>query len=455
MFEHVSRSTPSETFERDGFQLVRFARSAMMPSVEPIAITGIGLVCALGVSRDCVWPRLLRGEQGISRITRFDANDYPARVAAQVDSQDWERSAGFDSAATASRRGTRFLLRAAQEAWDDAGFADVPVIHAAGVAVGVSANYLHMGVLRTLWQLRETRTNRTDIERACGLGALPDASFARRHGQSAAALVARVLGLTGPRVSVDTACASGSHAIIDAARAVSRGDAPAMVAGAGSGLIVPVTLLAFGRIGALTSSADPQTASRPFDRQRDGFVLGEGAAAVVVETRASAQRRGARIYAEIRGAATSVNAFNLTDPSPEGVCEAATIRQALHDASIDPDDVDYVAAHGTSTPKNDENETRAIKAALGRHASRVLVSSNKGQIGHTLPAAGAFNVAIAALAIASRIAPPTATWRERDPDCDLDYVPGVGRAADLRVALAHAFAFGGQNAVIALARPAG
>ncbi|MGE3841012.1 MAG: beta-ketoacyl synthase [Vicinamibacterales bacterium] len=419
-----------------------------------MAITGIGLVCALGASTDGVWTKLLRGDQGISPITRFDATEYSARVAGQVGHPPWDRASMSPADVCASRRGTRFFLHAAREAWDDAGLAGVGAA-GAGVAVGVSANYLHMGLLQTLWQLRDARTNRTDVARACERRAVPDGMFARRQGQSAAALVAQALALTGPRLTIDTACASGSHAVIDAVRAVSRGEAPVMVAGAGSGLIVPVTLLAFGRIGALTSNADPQAASRPFDKRRDGFVLGEGAAAVVVEALTRARRRGARIYAEIRGAASTVNAFNLTDPSPAGATEAATIAEALGEASVDPADVDYIAAHGTSTPKNDQTETSAIKTALGRHASRVLVSSNKGQIGHTLPAAGAFNVATAALAIATGIAPPTATWRERDPDCDLDYVPRVGRAADLRCALAHAFAFGGQNAVIVLARATG
>jgi 3-oxoacyl-[acyl-carrier-protein] synthase II len=213
---------------------------------------------------------------------------------------------------------------------------------------------------------------------------------------------------------------------------------------------MPITVLAFSRIGALTASADPATASRPFDRRRDGFVLGEGAAAVVLEPYEAARTRGARIYAELAGAATTTNGSSLTDPSPGGEIEAATITLALADAGVVPAEVDYIAAHGTSTPRNDVTETQAIHRALGAHAVRVQVSSNKGQIGHTLPAAGAINVVTAVMALASQTVPPTATLRVPDPECDLDYVARVGRPASVRVALAHAFAFGGQNAVIVL-----
>lgn len=420
--------------------------------MESVAITGVGLICALGASMAQVWPRLMRGEHGISSISRFDASAYPARVAGQVAIPS-SAPDGAGELDAVSRRGTQLFRRAAREAWEDAHASGLHDGASGGVSVGVSVNYLHMATLRSLWQHRDTQANRVDLSAALDQHLLPKATFLRRHGQTAAAVVARDLGLFGPRCTIDTACASGAHAIIDAARAVARGETPVMVAGAGSGLIVPITLLAFGRIGALTANPDPDTASRPFDRRRDGFVLGEGAAAVVLEPMSRAEARGARVYAELRGAATSVNAHSLTDPSPEGRTETATIAEALRDARVDPPEVDYIAAHGTSTVKNDETETKAIRQALGVQAGRVLVSSNKGQLGHTLPAAGAINIVVAAMALAAQCVPPTAHWRERDSACDLDYVPGTGRPAPVAVALAHAFAFGGQNAVVVLTRP--
>jgi 3-oxoacyl-[acyl-carrier-protein] synthase II len=288
------------------------------------------------------------------------------------------------------------------------------------------------------------------LTKALAAGAVPPSSFLRRHGDTMAAAAARLLGVAGPRVTIDTACASGAHAVIEAYRAVARGEVAAMVAGAGSGLVVPVTILAFARIGALTTNADPARASRPFDRLRDGFVLGEGAAALVLEPLAAAQARHAHVYAVIAGAATTVNAHSLTEPSPGGDTEAAAIRLAIAEARVAADAVDYVAAHGTSTPRNDLTETLAIKQALGARAYEIPVSSHKGQLGHTLPAAGAVNVVIAAMAIATQRVPPTAHLDQPDPACDLDYVPHRGRPAAVRVAVANAFAFGGQNAVVVL-----
>jgi 3-oxoacyl-[acyl-carrier-protein] synthase II len=419
-------------------------------SLHSVAITGLGLVCALGASLREAWPRLLAGEHGIAPITRFDAAAYPARLAAEVagvdaDAADPERMAPL-------RRGTRLFVAAACEAWRDAGLREHEGPEPARIAAGASVNYLHMGHLQALWACRDPSSALVDLGRARQL--IPSSSFPRRQGETISAAAARALRADGPRVTIDTACAAGAHAIVDAFRAVARGEVVTAVAGGGAGLIMPVTVLAFARLGALTRNTDPQTASRPFDRHRDGFVLGEGAAAVVLERAEHAYARGARAYAEVLGAASTINGASLTDPSRGGEVEAATIRLALRDAGLTAGEVDYIAAHGTSTPKNDAIETLAIKQALGEHAAAVAVSSHKGQLGHTLPAAGAINVVLGAMALASQTIPPTAHLDVRDPDCDLDYVPGVGRRAPLRVALAHAFAFGGQNVVIALRRPA-
>jgi 3-oxoacyl-[acyl-carrier-protein] synthase II len=416
-----------------------------------VVITGLGLVCALGPTLRDAWPRLVRGDHGIAPIRRFDASGYPARLAAEVGEVDTAFVAGLpDGPENPMRRGTALFVAAAREAWADAGLGANARDAAAGVAAGASVNYLHMAHIRRLWHERDQERERVDLTRVDAERMLPASSFDRRHGEFMSAIAGTALGISGPRYAIDTACASGSHAIVDAFRAVARGEVPTMVAGAGSGLIVPITVLAFARIGALTPSTDPLRASRPFDRRRDGFVLGEGAAVVVLEDEDRARARGARIYAEVLGAASTINGQSLTDPSPMGEVEARTITLALDDAQVDSSRVDYVAAHGTSTPKNDVTETQAIRRALGAAASRAAVSSNKAQIGHTLPAAGAVNVVVAAMAIAEQMLPPTAHLTEADPLCDLDYVPGHGRPAPVDVALAHAFAFGGQNVVIVL-----
>jgi 3-oxoacyl-[acyl-carrier-protein] synthase II len=249
---------------------------------------------------------------------------------------------------------------------------------------------------------------------------------------------------------VDTACAASSSAIAQAFRVIRRGRAKVMIAGGGASLVSPFGLLAFSVLGALSRNPNPCEASRPFDRNRDGFVMGEGAGAIVLEEREHAQARGARVYAELCGSGATLSGHNLTDPSPDGVCESEAMRLALEDGGIAPEEIGYIAAHGTSTPKNDAVETAAIKRVLGRQASRVAVSSNKGQIGHTLSGAGVCNVICAAKALSDGWIPPTAHYQTPDPACDLDYVPNRGRRASVGAALAHAFAFGGQNAVLAL-----
>ena len=267
------------------------------------------------------------------------------------------------------------------------------------------------------------------------------------------AAAARRFGMTGPSFMLDTACAASAHAIGEAFRLVRRGKVKAMLAGGAAAVVSPLGILAFDLLGALSRNPDPADASRPFDKLRDGFVMGEGAGVVVLENWESARERGAKIHAEICGFGNSLNALTLTDPTPDGSGEALAISRALADAGMAPEEIDYIAAHGTSTKKNDAVETLAIKRAFGDRAKRLLVSSNKGQIGHTISAAGVFNFCCAALAVATQIAPPTAHLKNADPVCDLDYVPGIGRKATIGAAIANAFAFGGQNAVLVLRAP--
>ena len=410
-----------------------------------IVITGLGLVSALGDDLRSAWPRLMSGAHGVAPISRFDACGWTTPLAAQVsDHVLWNEAR---AAVPGARLGTWLFSVAVREAMRDAGLAGAPYARdRVGIAAGASVNYVHLGVLRDAWRsAREAPLRRHDA-------ALhhPAADFWRRQGDQTAALPAREHGLRGPRLVLDTACAASAHAVSAAFRELRHDRADAMVAGGGCSLVQPISVLAFSRIGALSTNRDPDRASRPFDRDRDGFVMGEGGAAVVMEGREAALRRGASIYAEVAGVGETTTAASLTDPSVDGEPEARAMTLALEQAGLAPGDVDHVVAHGTSTPRNDVAETLAIKRALGARARGVAVSSPKGQIGHTLAAAGACNVVIAAMAIARGEIPPTAHLEHPDPECDLDYVPHRGRLLRVRASLAHAFAFGGHNVAIAL-----
>ena len=419
-----------------------------------VVITGMGMSTALGPDLRTCWQRLLAGDNGIAPLSFWDPSEYHTKVVAEV--KHVPRETGSDSIPAAwCRRGVRLFLPVAREALADAcldrgtGPGSLPP-RDIGIAVGTSVNYLDMALMKHYFQLRKPDSPALDMARFAREGRQPDNSFYRRLGDMIASVPAKLLKLAGPAFVMDTACAASSHAIGEAFRLVRLGRVRAMLAGGAAALVSPLPILAFSLLGALSRSADPEVASRPFDRQRDGFVMGEGGGAVVLETAESAQARGARIYAELAGYGSSLNAYTLTDPSPDGSAEARAISIALRQASLAPEDVNYIAAHGTSTPKNDPIETAAIKRAFGEHARRLMVSSNKGQIGHTISAAGVCNLICAVKAIAEGHVPPTMHLRSPDPQCDLDYVPNQSRAATVRAALAHAFAFGGQNAVLAV-----
>jgi 3-oxoacyl-[acyl-carrier-protein] synthase II len=416
-----------------------------------VVVTGMDLVTALGHTLRATWPRLLAGESGIGPITYFDASDYSCHVAAEVRDVPADRDSS-PAPVEHTRRGVRLFTKAVHGAWRDAGLdAAPPAPERAGVAAGVTVNYVNMAMLRHHFRFRSPGAPAIDLETFAREGGHePPHLFHRRQGDLAAALPARALGLTGPTIAVDTACAASAFAVGEAFRAIQRGRARVMVAGGGASIVSPVGILAFSVLGALSRNVDPAQASRPFDRDRDGFVMGEGAGAVVLEDEDHARARGARVYAELCGYGTTMTGYNLTDPSPDGRSEADAIRLALADAAMRPEEVGYIAAHGTSTTKNDAVETAAIKQALGKHAARVPVSSNKGQIGHTISAAGVCNLIVAIKAITDQCVPPTVHYHTPDPACDLDYVPNVARRAQVAAALAHAFAFGGQNAVLAV-----
>jgi 3-oxoacyl-[acyl-carrier-protein] synthase II len=269
---------------------------------------------------------------------------------------------------------------------------------------------------------------------------------------AAAGNVAMAFGFTGPNECITTACAAGAHAVGEAYRTIKDGRADTCIAGGTEAAVLGLTIAGFAQMQALTRNPDPAVASRPFDRDRDGFVLSEGAGAVILEEASRAVARGARIYAEVAGYGASADAYHITAPEPEGLGAIQATLACLADAGEPPDAVDYINAHGTSTPLNDASETKAIKKALGDHAYRTAVSSTKSMTGHMLGAAGAIEAGIVAMAIQEGVIPPTTNYRNRDDVCDLDYVPNEARKADVRLALSNSFGFGGQNAVLALRR---
>jgi 3-oxoacyl-[acyl-carrier-protein] synthase II len=421
--------------------------------MERVVITGLGWISALGPDLRTTWSGLVAGKNGIRPITYFDASLYNCKVAAEVPDIGCETGlAGVPLPLL--RRSVRLYVKSALEAWRDAGLPlGAPANSRWGVSVGASVNYLNQGWLKH--HLRFCRQDRSSLDLGRLLtegGCNPPELFYRRLGDMYATVPAKMLGIAGPSATIDAACAGSSFAICDAYRRLQRGEVDLVLSGGATGVVSPIAILSFMLLGALSSNPSPDEASRPFDKNRDGFVMGEAGGAIVLETLDHARARGARIYAELVGTASTMSAINLTDPSPDGSAEGDAMRLAIEDAGIAPEEIGYVAAHGTSTPKNDVVETLAIKRTFGSHAGRLLVSSNKGQLGHTLAAAGVCNVICATQAISEGVVPPTAHLRTPDPDCDLDYVPDIGRTANIEAAVANAFAFGGQNAAVVVRR---
>ena len=420
-----------------------------------VVVTGLGMSTALGRDLRSSWRRLLAGENGIRKISFWDPAEYSVKVAAEVPGIPLEET-GSSIHRNCCRRGVRLFIPAVREALADAQLDRVPLKpQEIGVAAGASVSYLDMTLLKHYFGLRAQDKPVLDMARFAAEGKQPDNSFLRRLGDMMATVPAKLFKLAGPAFVMDTACAASAHAIGEAYRLVKRGKVKAMVAGGSAALVSPLSILAFALIGALSRNVNPDEASRPFDRKRDGFVMGEAAGAVVLESLASARARGAHIYAEIAGYGSTLNAYNLTDPSPEGGSEARAMSLALEESALRPEDIDYIAAHGTSTAKNDPTETAAIKRVFGGHARRLMISSNKAQIGHTISAAGVCNVVCTVKAITEGQVPPTMHLHHPDPECDLDYVANQSRPGTIRAALANAFAFGGQNAVLAMRAWAG
>jgi 3-oxoacyl-[acyl-carrier-protein] synthase II len=406
---------------------------------ERVVVTGIGPVTPVGTGVEEFWTGLTTGRNGIGPIERFDASDLPVHLAGDV--RDFDPSAWMD--AKEIRRTDRFVhyaIASAKLAWQDAGTPEIPSERAAIVfSTGI-------GGIETL-----LRQHSVLLEK--GPGRVSPFMVPALMANAAAGHIAMIFGFTGPNFCTVSACASGAHAVGEGFRMVRDGLADLALVGGSEAATLPLTVAAFAQMTALTKNTDPETASRPFDAARDGFVLSEGACALVIERADRAEARGARVYAEVAGYGASDDAFHITAPDPKGTGAAIAIRRALEDAGEEPSAVDYVNAHGTSTQLNDAGETAALKAALGDEvAHRVSVSSTKSMTGHMLGAAGAVEAAASVLAIQRGVIPPTIHYETPDPDCDLDYVPNEARVAEVDFAISDSFGFGGQNAVVAFRR---
>jgi 3-oxoacyl-[acyl-carrier-protein] synthase II len=406
---------------------------------ERVVVTGIGPVTPVGTGVEEFWTGLTTGRNGIGPIERFDASDLPVHLAGDV--RDFDPTLWMD--AKEIRRTDRFVhysIAAAKLAWQDAGTPEIPSDRAAIVfSTGI-------GGIETL-----LRQHSVLLEK--GPGRVSPFMVPALMANAAAGHIAMIFGFTGPNFCTVSACASGAHAVGEGFRMVRDGLADLALVGGSEAATLPLTVAAFAQMTALTKNVDPETASRPFDAARDGFVLSEGACALVIERADRAEARGARVYAEIAGYGASDDAFHITAPDPKGTGAAIAIRRALEDAGEEPGVVDYVNAHGTSTQLNDAGETAALKAALGDEvAHRVAVSSTKSMTGHMLGAAGAVEAAASVLAIQRGVIPPTIHYETPDPDCDLDYVPNEARVAEVNFAISDSFGFGGQNAVVAFRR---
>jgi 3-oxoacyl-[acyl-carrier-protein] synthase II len=407
-----------------------------------VVVTGLGIVCPIGNAVQPAWDNALAGKSGITRITRFDPSRLSSQIAGEVKAFD---VAPYLSAKDARRMDVfiHYGMAAALQAWREAGL-----------------------------QVTPQNAERIGINFGSGIGGLPlieaqhhelEQKGPRRISpffipgtiiNMTAGLLSIEIGAKGPNLAIVTACTTSTHCIGEAVKSIRYGEADTMIAGGSEAVVTELAIGGFASARALsTRNDDPAGASRPWDKERDGFVLGEGAGAVVLEEYEHAKARGAKIYCEVVGYGLSADAFHMTAPSEDGDGAFRCMRNALQDAGVEPSQVDYINAHGTSTPLGDIAETKAVKRLLGAHAPKVAVNSTKSMTGHLLGAAGGVEAVFTALAIRDQVSPPTINLRTPDPECDLDYVPNVARRMPIRVALSNSFGFGGTNATLVLARP--
>ena len=406
-----------------------------------VVVTGIGLITPVGNSVETTWSALLQGKSGVDYIKKFDVEKFPVRFAAEV--KDFDPLAYIEKK-EARKMGAfiHYAIAAADEAIKDSGL----IINDDNAEQ--TGTYISSGI-GDFWAIeREHSKLLNDGPGRVSPFFIPSAIVNLAAGQ-----VSIRHGAKGPNSATATACSAGAHAIGDSFRIIERGDADVMICGGAESAITPMSVAGFAAMRALsTRNDDPQHASRPFERDRNGFVIGEGAGIVILEELESAKRRGAKIYAELVGYGMTADAFHITMPDETGSGAIRVMQKALKDAGVAPESVDYINAHGTSTPYNDKFETAAIKQTFGDHAYKLAVSSTKSMTGHLLGAAGGIEGVFSVLSIHHSIVPPTINYVNPDPDCDLDYVPNEPREKSIRYALSNSFGFGGTNAALLFKR---
>jgi len=422
-----------------------------------VVITGIGWVTPMGHSIDAVWKRLLAGESGIARTSIFDAGTFPTSISAEVKNYDVADFIGNSGPHAGAGRNTLFALGACAQAWKAARLDTADLDKGrVGIYLGSGEGSLDFDAYTTA-ALSGWRADKTSLDtvkwaevafermnRTCELEQEPNMPLSH---------LALLTGARGPAFNCLTACAASTQAIGEATEILRRGDADVMIGGGAHSMIHPFGVTGFNRLTALaTANDDPPRASRPFDAQRSGFVLGEGAGMVILETLDHAKARSAPILAEVVGYGSTADAFRITDQDPTGRGAIVAMQEALADAGLKPTDIQYINAHGTGTKENDGNETGAIKSVFGAAAAACPVSSIKSMMGHLIAAAGAVELICCVLAIRDQMLPPTMNLHNRDPECDLDYVPNQARAAKVDVAMSNSFGFGGQNDTIIIKR---
>jgi 3-oxoacyl-[acyl-carrier-protein] synthase II len=420
-----------------------------------VVITGMGLINPMGIGVEAVWSRLKKSESGVGFTSIFDATGFPTRIAAEI--RNWDITDTGEDAELWKFRGrhTKFAAGAAKQAISDSGVMDsISDPTRFGIYLGSGEGNQDFNSFTRMMSVSLT-DGKFDILKftRAGMQYLNPLLEMEQEPSMPAGHLAAMFDAQGPNANCLTACAASSQAIGEATEMIRRGDADVMLSGGTHSMIHPFGVTGFNLLTALSENNEhPTKASRPFDRLRDGFVLGEGAGMVILEELSHAQKRGAPIYGEILGYGSTADAYRITDIHPEGRGAIACMQMALNDAKLNPDDIHYVNAHGTSTTVNDRVETRACRMVFGANAEKVPVSSTKSMMGHLIAAAGATELIVCLMAIRDGVLPPTINYENPDPECDLDYVPNVARESRCDVALNNSFGFGGQNITLIAGR---
>lgn len=424
-----------------------------------VVVTGVGALTPIGNDVPSMWKAQLECQNGVGPITHFDASKFPTRFAAEVRGYDFATQVDDPARFEDAGRNVRFAIGAARQAVTDSGIYDDPKFNPARFGVYLGAGEGQQNFLQFMTLVTEAYKNgEVDLKKFTGsfIDRMNPRFELELEPNMPAAHLSSLFNAQGPNLNCLTACAASSQAIGEATEIIRRGDADLMLSGGAHSMIHPFGVTGFNLLTALSERNDsPLTASRPFDLNRDGFVLGEGAGMLILEELEHAKARGAKIYGEIRGYGSTADAYRITDIHPEGRGAIACIKMALRDAELNPEAIGYVNAHGTSTKVNDQVETMAVKGGLGEHAWKTPVSSIKSMMGHLIAAAGAVEAITCLLAIRDGVLPPTINYETPDPDCDLDYIPNQPREKKIKAALSNSFGFGGQNVALILSEFSG